>query len=185
MVLSISLQIIVVTGTTFFLTSAFSSPRKHNTPPAYKTCTKNSIRPIEAIEKLLQYENDHGTDSKKGYAKSICNSNHQNTIYLVSIPPLSDEAPSIVRELWEWKNTVLGDGRDYFVPRPRALKALSNLLLETEFGEFKVTECAILSNCARMDVLLSLERQFEYSEMKEPSSFNDVGEKIRKFDCVS
>ena len=82
----------------------------------------------------------------------------KNTIHLISIPHLSDDAPRIVRDVWKWKDIVLGDGRDYFVPRPRALKALSDVIVGTACEEYTVTECAILSNCARMDVLLSLER---------------------------
>lgn len=78
------------------------------------------------------------------------------SMHLVSLPPLSDYSPKIIKDVWKWKDIVLGDGRDYFVPRPKALKALSDIIVGTSYGGFVVRECAILSNCARMDMLLSV-----------------------------
>ena len=49
----------------------------------------------------------------------------------------------LIRRLWEWKDNVLGDGRDYFVPRPNTLSALNQLLRE----QLQATECVVLSNC--------------------------------------
>ena len=100
---------------------------------------------------------------------------HKRTIVLVSLPPKTADAPAIVRRAWTWKDTALGDGRDYFVPRPRALKTLNKLLVGTtirlgcghrderkdeERGEdgcdrkYTVEECGVLSNCARLDFVL-------------------------------
>ena len=106
------------------------------------------------------------------------------SIHLISLPPLEDSSSplssssstKIIKDLWKWKDVVLGDGRDYFIPRPRALKALSNILIGSSFEQSlsspnmdnsengnsngnarlitTIEECAILSNCARMDVLL-------------------------------
>jgi len=64
-----------------------------------------------------------------------------------------------------WKDKCLGDGRDYFIPRPRAIGALNNLILQNnnhsdELYELlsnwphKIDEVAVLSNCARLDVIL-------------------------------
>lgn len=54
-------------------------------------------------------------------------------------------------DLWRWKDSVLGDGRDFFVPKPKTLTALNRLLLER--CSF-VQECAVLSNCARFEILV-------------------------------
>ena len=78
------------------------------------------------------------------------------SIHLVSLPPLTETSSKIVRDTWKWKDTVLGNGRDYFVPRPRALKALSDIIVGSNHGNYIVEECAILSNCARLDILISL-----------------------------
>jgi hypothetical protein len=100
-------------------------------------------------------------------------------MHLVSLPPLTESSLKIIRDLWKWKDIVLGDGRDYFVPRPRALKALSDafvgrvwtydtLDLESVEGDtsFKVEECCILSNCARMDILLAVSHPLVSSNIR-------------------
>jgi len=89
----------------------------------------------------------------------------QRSFHLISLPPTKDVTGKIVsstqaiRELWRWKDAVLGDGRDFFVHRPRAISDLTNLIIGGTFTnatqEWVIDECAILSNCARMDVYLS------------------------------
>jgi len=101
---------------------------------------------------------------------------HKRSIVLVSLPPKNDDALPTVRRAWTWKDTALGDGRDYFVPRPRALKALNKLLVGTTIRlggghrdetdeerdvdrcdwKYTVEECGVLSNCARLDFVLVL-----------------------------
>ena len=100
--------------------------------------------------------------------------NLNRAILLVSLPPKTDDALPTVRRAWKWKDSALGDGRDYFVPRPRALKALNKLVVgtkialggdENESGDddddddddafvYTVEECGVLSNCARLDFVL-------------------------------
>ena len=140
----------------------------------------------------------------------------RRTMHLVSLPPPDDTyalpCEDLVRECWRWKDAVLGDGRDYFNPRPRALSDFHSLFVGMEIdvsfsssssssstldgsevalrmpcdrearsssssegpsssssssssspGEeeeggarFVVEECAALSNCARLDVVLVL-----------------------------
>jgi len=70
---------------------------------------------------------------------SISNKNIQSTkhtLHLISLPSKNDTytlpGESLVRECWKWKDTALGDGRDYFVPRPRALKAFQTLFVGME-----------------------------------------------------
>jgi len=55
-----------------------------------------------------------------------------------------------VRRLWEWKDITLGDGRDFFVPKPKTLMTLQQYLLANIPD---ITECSIISNCARLEVL--------------------------------
>eukprot|EP00978_Attheya_sp_CCMP212_P043055 scaffold274318_cov55-Attheya_sp.AAC.1 len=95
--------------------------------------------------------------------------------------------PSLLRRVWEWKDWALGDGRDYFIPRPKALRTLNSILVgqllsttttttnhnsnntvhhEQEIANPATTttttitttidECGVLSNCARMDIVLVL-----------------------------
>eukprot|EP00592_Proboscia_alata_P013680 CAMPEP_0194391056 /NCGR_PEP_ID=MMETSP0174-20130528/113551_1 /TAXON_ID=216777 /ORGANISM="Proboscia alata, Strain PI-D3" /LENGTH=86 /DNA_ID=CAMNT_0039185031 /DNA_START=1 /DNA_END=258 /DNA_ORIENTATION=+ len=49
------------------------------------------------------------------------------TLHVVSLPAIQpDQFSSIaIRELWKWKDVALGDGRDFFVPRPRAIATLN------------------------------------------------------------
>jgi hypothetical protein len=92
---------------------------------------------------------------------------------------LSQEQQQAVRDIWRWKDATLGDGRDFFVPRPRAISALTSLLKGQTFpaqaqlsddeetsptdnnaktaasSYYIIDECAVLSNCARFDVYLS------------------------------
>ncbi|KAL3802020.1 hypothetical protein ACHAWO_002440 [Cyclotella atomus] len=60
----------------------------------------------------------------------------KRSIHLISLPPKDDTfslpAESLIRECWKWKDSVLGDGRDYFVPRPKSLKAFHSLFVGME-----------------------------------------------------
>ena len=110
---------------------------------------------------------DEGLQQSRGADALRQKRNLNRTILLVSLPPRTDDALPTVRRAWQWKDSALGDGRDYFVPRPRALKALNSLMVgkkillgddggESDDGEFMYTieECGVLSNCARLDVVL-------------------------------
>lgn len=58
------------------------------------------------------------------------------SIHLISLPPKDDTfslpVESLIRECWKWKDGILGDGRDYFVPRPKSLKAFHSLFAGME-----------------------------------------------------
>jgi hypothetical protein len=66
----------------------------------------------------------------------------------------------VVKDTWRWKDAVLGDGRDFFIPKPRTLKALQSFLQEGVNdanqidGGVCVEECVVISNCARFEILL-------------------------------
>ena len=68
-----------------------------------------------------------------------------------------------VRRLWEWKDTTLGDGRDFFVPKPKTLMALQQYLLENIPN---LVECSIISNCARLEVLCSYSYSPAFQEVE-------------------
>ena len=81
----------------------------------------------------------------------------ERKIYLFSLNWVQESDPEYflkkdIRHLWEWKDTTLGDGRDFFVPKPKTLMALQQYLLENIPN---LTECSIISNCARLEVLCS------------------------------
>lgn len=80
-----------------------------------------------------------------------------------------------VRRLWRWKDAVLGDGLDFFVPKPRTVAALQSYLrlasgttstttgggaggddatTTTGATSYTIRECVVLSNCARFEILL-------------------------------
>lgn len=80
-------------------------------------------------------------------------------LYSLKWSSLEDETgfSKIVRDTWRWKDEVLGDGRDFFVPRPKTLRALQEYILQNsvELGESgRFVECVLLSNCARFEIIL-------------------------------
>jgi len=105
--------------------------------------------------------------------------------HLISLPGSDDSSslissstltmpqqPQSIRDLWRWKDDVLGNGHDFFTPRPRAIQSLISLIVGQTFITTATTthpqqqehhqqqqcwtieECAILSNCARLDIYL-------------------------------
>lgn len=94
--------------------------------------------------------------------------------YLISYPNLYNEGKEnkniskTSKTLKIWKEYCLGDGGVYFDKRPKALKAL-NSLLSTEIANYlhghlsgcndEITvETAVLSTCARFEILVVVER---------------------------
>lgn len=55
-----------------------------------------------------------------------------------------------VTDVWRWKDSVLGDGRDFFVPKPQTLRALQSYIVKHS----GVSECVLLSNCARFEIIM-------------------------------
>jgi hypothetical protein len=74
----------------------------------------------------------------------------RSSLYLFSLQWTPDECISKpVRDLWKWKDATLGDGRDFFVPKPKTITALQNFCQTNA----NLEECSILSNCARLEIL--------------------------------
>jgi len=97
----------------------------------------------------------------------------QQQLYLFSLNWVKESDPEYflkkdVRQLWEWKDTALGDGRDFFVPKPKTLMALQEYLLKNIPN---LMECSIISNCARLEILCSCSTT--------PSSFEKGGREVK------
>ena len=72
----------------------------------------------------------------------------------------------MVYDIWKWKDMVLGDGRDYFLPKSNTLRALQKYIIQqtnieipkSNVGQntvaYSLSECVILSNCARFEVMI-------------------------------
>jgi hypothetical protein len=80
-------------------------------------------------------------------------------LFLLSLQWTDCEAPGkfskSVADIWRWKDSVLGDGRDFFVPKPNTLRALQSYLLRHDKSRcFEISECVVLSNCARFEIML-------------------------------
>ena len=116
-------------------------------------CAFSSERNLVIFTK--SFENDTEIEGPKIETR---NSISTSSIHLISLPPLTESSSKMTRDIWKWKDIVLGDGRDFFVPRPRALKSLSDIVVGSSCGNYVVQECAILSNCARLDILIALSR---------------------------
>ena len=55
-----------------------------------------------------------------------------------------------VRDVWRWKDASLGDGRDFFVPKPKTIRSLQDYII----GKLpSISECMVVSNCARLEIL--------------------------------
>ena len=68
--------------------------------------------------------------------------------------PARTTTPRWVREAWRWKDNALGDGRDYLLPRVHSLVDFNRYVLLMTGTIVRPVECAILSNCARMEIVL-------------------------------
>jgi hypothetical protein len=92
--------------------------------------------------------------------QSPTQANRQPHLYLLSLQWAEANASKVkfskaVADIWRWKDSVLGDGRDFFVPKPNTLRALQSYLLHPEENCcFEISECVVLSNCARLEILL-------------------------------
>jgi hypothetical protein len=73
------------------------------------------------------------------------------TVHLFSLNWTPDECISKpVRDVWKWKDSSLGDGRDFFIPKPKTIQALQDFILRQCPS---LSECVVLSNCARLEIV--------------------------------
>jgi hypothetical protein len=82
----------------------------------------------------------------------------QSKVILLSLqhPEWTGRFCKTVAEVWRWKDAVLGDGRDFFVPRPKTLAALQQYLVSSSSAdaEPRIEAVVVLSNCARLELLV-------------------------------
>ena len=117
--------------------------------------TKSSLNLME------RHELDLSSKHRKGNNFQV-----KQEIYLFSLNWIQESDPEYfrkkdVRRLWEWKDTTLGDGRDFFVPKPKTLMTLQQYFLENIPD---MVECSIISNCARLEVLCSYSHSSSFDE---------------------
>jgi hypothetical protein len=77
-------------------------------------------------------------------------------VYLFSLQWNPDDCISKpVRDLWKWKDATLGDGRDFFVPKPKTIAALQDYIVmkASSSNNLLLLECSVISNCARLEIL--------------------------------
>ena len=111
--------------------------------------------------------------SDQSSSSSLSSSSSTTTTTTTTTPIMNAHAALLVRRLWEFKDDVLGDGRDFFVPRPKTLTALNQLLRQQLTS---ATECVVLSNCARFDVLLVVSNDVVHDDDENE---NDVAHQDR------
>ena len=82
---------------------------------------------------------------------SVSASSARPHLHLLSLQYTPTEDPNtfseIVTSVWRWKDTVLGNGQDFFVPKPKTLRALQACFTGLD-------ELVIISNCARLELLI-------------------------------
>ena len=90
--------------------------------------------------------------SLQRYAYSLSSTPRQSEVYLLSLREVDASGKNsysqVTRDVWKWKDRVLGDGRDFFVPRPKTLQRLQQVL--------PFESVSILSNCARFEIFVVL-----------------------------
>ena len=78
-------------------------------------------------------------------------------IHLFSLKWTPDECISKpVRDVWRWKDASLGDGRDFFVPKPKTIRSLQDYIIKNSQS---IDECVVLSNCARLEIICVTKEQ--------------------------
>jgi hypothetical protein len=101
----------------------------------------------------VRVDDDCSSENDPSRARPVIGSSGSNNVHLLSLE--WTEGPGVafsktVQDVWRWKDAVLGDGRDFFVPKPKTIGALQAHLLEQR----DIDECVVLSNCARFELLL-------------------------------
>ena len=110
------------------------------TPVSYAFCNNNhvNVKTIHSRKRRCSHEAHASTAVTIDTALSRNSTSTEHSLHLVSLPPKDDSfslpAESLIRNCWKWKDSVLGDGRDYFVPRPKTLKAFHSLFVGMEIS---------------------------------------------------
>jgi hypothetical protein len=134
-----------------------------------KGITKGACASLMKVQEAVSADTEEAITSATKVPTTITNNGatqseiqSQLQIHLLSLQwTPEDDAQKfsrVVRDTWRWKDAVLGDGRDFFVPKPRTLKALQSFLRGGVHngggGGGGIEECVVVSNCARFEILL-------------------------------
>jgi hypothetical protein len=86
-----------------------------------------------------------------------------------------------VANVWRWKDAVLRDGRDYFLPKPQTIAALQAYLRRSDdvahsqlWPKVQISECVVLSNCARFEILLVVFAPTDHSAPSKNGTTTDA-----------
>jgi hypothetical protein len=162
---------------------AFRIQRSRWCDPRQRSCASNrqdfslsACRPKKSLM-MLSSLTDTFLTADHMFGNTTNKESTLQSVYLLSLqyPPEDDPLTfsKVIKDTWKWKDTVLGDGRDFFVPKPRTLRALNMFLLESTYSNDNhdsgtcdtliqsmpdpvpvLDECVVLSNCARFDILV-------------------------------
>ncbi len=120
-------------------------------PSLFGVCTSFLPRhPAPSRRGRRDFVADPEKFSENSWRNSTIPKSSDSQIYLFSLQWTPDGRISKpCRDLWKWKDATLGDGRDFFVPKPKTIKALQDLL-RLRCG---LTQVSVLSNCARLEII--------------------------------
>ena len=90
-----------------------------------------------------------------------------------------------LKEIWKWKDAVLGNGNNFIAPKPKQLKAVQSALIaqknknkkrnqsrksmESNFFSLSIDECSILSNCARLEIMMVVSTTIAHDDLDDSS----------------
>lgn len=90
----------------------------------------------------------------------------RNELHVVTLrKPKDDVWACATRRCWAWKERLLGDGHDFFIPRPKTMRRLCGWLVSTASKAVPLEEVAILGNCKRFDIYVALAQPVEATEV--------------------
>jgi hypothetical protein len=164
-------------ATTAALAPALYRPIQPSQDSSYTTPTAEDSSMMPAPTLHHQRRRGKGT-SDSGESDQTDN---KLQLLVLSLPPPDEcnyRSYGILSSAWRWKDAVLGDGHDYFVPRPQTLRKLNQVLAgqiqrqerlhprqlqkqrqQHPTDQYKnatvPSQVSVLSNCARFDVFVT------------------------------
>ena len=122
--MGVALLIIVLSSPMHVIAFSFSS-----------SLSSSSLSRPHIVERIIINDNDPPSLNARTSTANTTKRNTQ-TMHLISLPPTDNAyispGESLIRECWRWKDATLGDGRDSFLPKPRALKEFHSLFVGME-----------------------------------------------------